>query len=149
MGDIVIDLIDPANTEPVVHLYNQVFRPERDAEFFNRRLQNRVNPLVMMARIEDEAVGFFIGMELKPSVFFAWLVGVPPDARRQGVGSHLMRSASDWARERDYRFIRFECYNHQRTMMHFGIAEGYDIIGLRWDPDSADNLVIFEKRLAD
>jgi len=147
MADIVIDLIDPANTEPIVHLYNQVFRPEQDAEFFNRRLQNRVNPAVMVARIGQDGVGFMVGMELKPSVFFAWLVGVAPDARRQGVATQLMRFAADWAAERGYRSIRFECNNPQRAMMQFGIAEGYDIIGIRWDPDRHENLIIFEREL--
>jgi hypothetical protein len=27
------------------------------------------------------------------------------------------------------------------------IALGYDIVGIRWDPDRGDNLVIFEKVL--
>lgn len=148
MADVVIDQIDPKDTTTIVHLNNQVFRPERDASFFERRLRNRVNPLVMVARIKTDAVGFFIGMELKPSVFFAWLVGVLPDARRMGIASQLMRSAGEWAKERGYRSIRFECTNRHRAMMQFGIAENYDIIGIRWDPDRGENLLIFEQPLA-
>lgn len=148
MADVVIDRIDPNDTGTLVHLNNQVFRPERDAAFFERRLKNRVNPLVMVARIESDAVGFFIGMELKPSVFFAWLVGVLPDARRMGIASQLMRAAGDWAKDHGYRSIRFECTNRHRAMMHFGIAEDYNIIGMRWDPDRGENLHIFERTLA-
>lgn len=147
MADVVIDRIDPNDAATIVHLNNQVFRPDRTAEFFQRRLQNRVNPLVMVARIKQDAVGFFIGMELKPSVFFAWLVGVLPDARRMGIASQLMRAAGDWARDHGYHFIRFECTNRHRAMMQFGIAEGYDIIGIRWDPDRGENLLIFEQAL--
>lgn len=147
MADVVIDQIDPNDSETIVHMNNQVFRPEREAQFFERRLKNRVNPLVMVARIDHNAVGFFIGMELKPSVFFAWLVGVLPDARRMGIASQLMEAAGDWARTRGYRSIRFECTNRHRGMMHFGIAAEYDIFGVRWDPDRAENLLIFEKAL--
>jgi len=147
MADAIIDLIDPNDSDTIVHLYNQVFRPGRDKEFFERRLRNRINPLVMVARIDNEAVGFFTGMELKPSVFFSWLVGVLPDARRMGIASQLLRAAGGWARERNYRSIRFECTTQHRAMMHFGIAEGYDIIGIRWDPDRAENLIIFEESL--
>jgi GNAT superfamily N-acetyltransferase len=148
MADVVIDRIDPNDTGTLVHLNNQVFRPERDAAFFERRLKNRVNPLVMVARIESDAVGFFVGMELKPSVFFAWLVGVLPDSRRMGIASQLMRAAGDWAKDHGYRSIRFECTNRHRAMMHFGIAEEYNIIGMRWDPDRGENLHIFERTLA-
>ena len=148
MADVVIDLIDPKDNDTIVHLYNQVFRPERTAEFFHRRFKNRVNPLVMVARIENEAVGFFVGMELKPSVFFAWLVGVLPDSTRMGIGAQLMRAAGNWAMERDYKAIRFECTNRHRAMMHFGIAENYDLLGIRWDADRGENLLIFEHSLA-
>ncbi|RMH26761.1 MAG: N-acetyltransferase [Planctomycetota bacterium] len=148
MADVVIDRIDPSDTATIAHMNNQVFRPEREPAFFARRLRNRVNPLVMVARIGPDAAGFFIGMELKPTVFFAWLVGVLPDARRMGIASQLMRAAEGWAGEHGYRSIRFECTNRHRAMMHFGIAGGYDLIGLRWDGDRAENLMIFERALA-
>lgn len=148
MADVVIDLVDPKDSDTLIHLYNQVFRPARKVEFFDRRLKNRVNPLVMVARIENDAVGFFVGMELKPTVFFAWLVGVLPDATRIGIGGQLMRAAGGWARERGYLAIRFECTNRHRAMMHFGIAEEYNLLGIRWDPDRGENLLIFEHSLA-
>jgi GNAT superfamily N-acetyltransferase len=147
MSDVVIDLLDPADTALITHLYNQVFRPERDEAFFTRRLENRKNPLVMGARVENEAVGFFVGMERTPRVFFGWLVGVLPSARRMGVATQLINTAADWAQSRGYGAIRFECHNRQRAMLHFGIANGYDIVGIRWDSDRAENLLILEKRL--
>lgn len=147
MSDIVIDLLDPADTALITHLYNQVFRPERDEAFFERRLQNRMNPLVMGARVEDEAVGFYVGMERTPRVFFSWLVGVLPSARRMGVATQLINTAADWAQSRGYGAIRFECHNRQRAMLHFGIANGYDIVGIRWDSDRAENLLVLEKQL--
>lgn|GEM_PF-106019 len=147
MADVVIERIDPADTATIAHLNNQVFRPEREPEFFERRLRNRVNPLVMVARIDADAVGFCIGMELKPTVFFTWLVGVLPDARRMGIASQLMRAAGDWAHDHGYRSNRFECTTRHRAMMHFGIAEEYDIIGMRWDGDRGENLIIFERSL--
>jgi hypothetical protein len=33
-------------------------------------------------------------------------------------------------------------------MLHLAIARGYDIVGIRWDPDRLNNLVIFEKALS-
>ena len=149
MAEIVIDRLNPADLSLLTHLNNQVFKPEREVAFFERRFRNRVNPLILGARIESDAVGFMAGMELKPSVFFSWLVGVLPDARRMGVATQLMTAAEDWAREREYRAVRFESGNRHRAMLHFGVAAGYDVIGLRWDVDRSENLVIFEKAIGD
>jgi hypothetical protein len=32
-------------------------------------------------------------------------------------------------------------------MLHLGIAQGYDILGIRWDPDRGANLVLFQRSL--
>lgn len=145
MANVVIDRIDPSDTATIAHLYNQVFRPGRTPESFARRFLARNNVLVLVARIGNEAVGFYVGLELKPSVHFAWLCGVVQEMRRSGIASQLMHAAMDWARTEGYSSVRFECHNQHRAFLHFGISEGFDIVGIRWDPDSAQNLVIFEK----
>ncbi|MBL0927582.1 MAG: GNAT family N-acetyltransferase [Phycisphaerales bacterium] len=147
MADATIDRLSPTDLDTIVHLYNAMFRPTHDADWLKRRLRGRHNVLVQVARIGNDAVGFYVGMELKPNVHFAWLVGVVPEMRRTGVGSQLMRAAADWARTEGYTTIRFEASNHVRPFLHFGVHEGYDIVGIRWDSDLMTNLVIFEKRL--
>jgi len=147
MADAVIDIVGQEDLPLVVNLYNQIFRPGRDAESFTRRYLGRHNVLQMVARLEDRPVGFFLGFELKPEVFFAWFYGVLPDYRRQGIASQLMEAAHGWARLNDYESIRFECHNQHRPMLHLGIARGYDIVGIRWDPDRGANLLLFQKVL--
>lgn len=146
-NDVVIDRVDPKDAALFAHLHNQVFRPERTPENFTRRFQGRHNILCLVAQINNEAVGFYIGFELKPSVHFTWMVGVMPDARRMGIASQLIQTAQSWAKEQKYVSIRFECNNTHRAILHFGISEEYEIVGLRWDPDSGQNLVIFERLL--
>jgi GNAT superfamily N-acetyltransferase len=73
--------------------------------------------------------------------------GVVPEFRRKGVASQLMDAVHSWARQNEYESIRFECHNQHRPMLHLAIALEYDIVGIRWDPDRGDNLVIFEKVL--
>ena len=148
MADAIIDIVGPEDLDEIVKLFNQIFRPSRDVEFFKRRYLGRHNALQMVARIDDQPVGVFLGFELKPSVFFAWFYGVVADRRRQGVASQLMEAVHDWARENDYDAIRFECHNQHRPMLHLGIALGYDILGIRWDPDRGANLVLFQKTLS-
>ena len=58
-----------------------------------------------------------------------------------------MDAVHSWAKLNEYDAIRFECHNQHRPMLHLAIALGYDIVGIRWDPDRGDNLVLFEKGL--
>ncbi len=147
MADAIIDIVGPEDLPVIVQLYNQIFRPPRDVESFRRRYRGRYNILQMVARVGDRPVGFFLGFELKPTVFFAWFYGIIGDARRQGIASQLMDAVHSWAMQHGYESIRFECHNQHRPMLHLAIHLEYDIVGIRWDPDRGDNLVIFEKVL--
>lgn len=147
MADAIIEMAGPEDIPAICSLYNQIFRPARDIESFRKRFRGRYNVLMLVARLQDRPVGFFIGFELKPGVYYAWFYGVHPDFRRQGIASQLMEAVHSWAKQNDYESIRFECHNQHRPMLHLAIALEYDIVGIRWDPDRGDNLVIFEKVL--
>jgi GNAT superfamily N-acetyltransferase len=147
MADAVIDIVGMEDLPLIVQLYNQVFRPPRDAESFRRRYLGRHNVLQMVARVKERPVGFFLGFELKPLVFFGWFWGVVADYRRQGIASQLMDAVHEWARQNEYESIRFECHNQHRPMLHLAIAKEYDIVGIRWDPDRGENLILCEKVL--
>jgi GNAT superfamily N-acetyltransferase len=147
VADAIIDIVGPEDLPIIAQLYNQIFRPPRDVESFRRRFRGRYNILQLVARVQNRPVGFFLGFELKPTVYFAWFYGVIPEFRRQGIASQLMEAVHSWARQNDYESIRFECHNQHRPMLHLAIALQYDIVGIRWDPDRGDNLVIFEKVL--
>jgi GNAT superfamily N-acetyltransferase len=147
MADAIVDIVGPEDLPLIVGLYNQIFRPQRGEEAFHRRYVGRHNVLQMVARVEDRPVGFFLGFELKPRVFFGWFYGVLAEYRRQGIASQLMEAVHSWARLNDYESIRFECHNQHRPMLHLAIAQEYDIVGIRWDPDRGANLVLFQKML--
>jgi GNAT superfamily N-acetyltransferase len=147
MATAKIDIVGPPDIPMMADLYSEIFRPPQTAEFFRRRFLGRYNVLMLIASLDERPVGFFIGFELKPSVFFAWLYGVIPDCRRSGIASQLMAAVHAWAAEHEYPTIRFECHNQHRPMLHLAIEQGYDIVGIRWDTDRQNNLVIFERRL--
>ena len=147
MATAKIDIVGPNEIPLIADLYSAVFRPARDAAFFKRRFQGRYNVLMLVASMDESPVGFFVGFELKPNMFFAWLYGVMPDQRRQGIASQLVEGVHSWAAEHGYDAIRFECHNQHRPMLHLAIAQKYDIVGSRWDPDRNENLVLFEKSL--
>ena len=148
MADVIVDLIAPDDLAEIVPLYNQVFRPAQDLEHFMRRYQGRQNIVQLVARSQDQPVGFLLGFELKPHVFFLWFLGVLTSHRRQGVASQLLDALHSWCRLNDYEAIRGECFNAQRSMLHLSLHYEYDIIGIRWDADHGDNLILLQKTLA-
>jgi GNAT superfamily N-acetyltransferase len=148
MADAEVVVVGTGELPLIVELYNEMFRPPHDLEFFKRRLRGRYSSLLLIANVDRRPVGFSTGFELKPSVFFAWLTGVLPDYRRQGIAMQLHTAQSAWAAEHGYNFIRMECHNQHRPILHMAIALEFNIAGFRWDADRSDNLIIFEKSLS-
>ena len=134
-ADIII--ADERLHPQAVELYNAMFRPKREADFFKRRFMGRYNVLTLLARIDEKPVGFWVGFELKPGMFYHWMGAVVPDLRRHGVGRQLQDAQQAWEKDHGYEYIRCECMNHQREFVHFAIDVGYDIDGVRWDSTHA------------
>jgi GNAT superfamily N-acetyltransferase len=149
MAQADISVVSEQQLPTIVELYNQVFRPAENHDYFRRRFQGRYNVLVMMAGLDNRPVGFSIGFELKPFVFYNWLAGVHPDFRRKGIGRQLLESQNEWAKNHGYEFSRIEGLNRHKAMSHLAISSGYDIVGTRWDSMRSDLLIQFEKPLTD
>lgn len=149
MANAEVVVVGPGELPLITDLYNEMFRPPHDVEFFRRRLLGRYNVLLLVANIDRQPVGFATGFELKPSVYYTWLSGVLPSMRRQGIASQLHEAMCAWAAERGYQHTRMECHNGHRPVLHMALKFGYNIVGVRWDPDRSDNLIIFEKYLAE
>ena len=133
--------------DTIVELYNEMFSPNRNREFFQNRFRGRHNVSILVAMLDDRHVGFTIGYELMPTTFYSWLCGVHPDFRRLGIATQLIKGQQAWAIDHHYSIIRFECQNQHRPMLHVAISEGYDLVGIRWDTATGDNVVIFERDL--
>ena len=147
MTDAKIEAVGPGEYDLVRDLYNTIFRPAVETTFFHRRLADHHKSLVLVAELDGEPVGFSCGYELRPTTYYSWLYGVLPDARRLSVASQLLEAEHAWATDQGYEMVRFECYNQHRPMLVLAIKGGYDIVGIRWDSRTAENLVIFEKHL--
>ena len=144
MANAKISVVGPGEYRLIRDLYNEIFQPAVDVQFFEVRLRNR-NALVLVAELDGRPAGFLCGYELRPSTFYSWLCGVLPDARRLSVATQLLDAECAWAAGQKYEMIRLECYNRHRPMLLLAIKHGFDIVGIRWDSRTANNLVVFEK----
>ncbi|HNO77273.1 MAG TPA: GNAT family N-acetyltransferase [Phycisphaerae bacterium] len=147
MANADIIMVGPTETTLITELYNQVFAPKRDVAFFERRFKGRCSLLNLIAEVDHRPVGFLSGFELKPSTWFNWLVGVLPDFRRLGIASQLCEAEQAWARDHGYHDVRMECHNQHRAVLQMCIRQNFDIVGIRFDADRQNNLVIFEKEI--
>lgn len=147
MANAKIEPVGVNELKLVAELYNRIFNPPQTEEFFRRRFRGRHNVCMMVAMVEGQHVGLTIGFELMPSTYFSWLCGILADYRRQGIATQLMQAQAAWAQDHDYSILRFECQNQHRPMLHVAITEGFDLVGIRWDTATADNVVIFERDL--
>lgn len=149
MAQADITIVTEQQLPTIIELYNQIFRPQENEAYFRRRFQGRYNVLVMLAALDNRAIGFCIGFELKPHVFYTWLIGVHGDFRRKSIGRQLMESQHEWAAGHGYEFSRFETLNRHRSMVHMAVVLEYDIVGTRWDSTRSDLLIQFEKPLTE
>ena len=148
MAQAEIIIADEALLPEAIDVYNEVFRPKQDLPFFKRRLLGHYNTLILIARVDERPVGMLVGYEERPGLYRHWLGAVHPEFRREGVGLQLMEAAQSWAVEHGYGAIRCEATNRQREWVQFVVKMGFDVIGIRYEGDRADNMVVFEKQLA-
>ena len=149
MATAKIDIVGRSEYGLICEMYNQIARPPVDEAFLERRLRYRHNVLLMVAELDKKPAGFSCGYELRPTTYYSWLYGVLPDARRLGVASQLMAAEQAWAIRQGYEMARLECYNRYKPMLILAIHTGYEIIGMRYDSHTGNNLVVFEKHLQD
>lgn len=128
MANVEIVTAGPGEVALLTTLYNEVFRPPRDAAFFQRRFLGRYNLVILIARLDDRPVGFAAGFELKPSTYYAWLCGVLPDFRSLRQGHRRIERITAEGLEAGHQKIGSHRWNGVTIRLrHMGHAHPMDI----------------------
>lgn len=120
---------------------------------FHERLHDR-EWLGLVAEDGDELLGFKLGYELDKAaanqasqqrIFYSWLGGVLPSARRRGAARLLLHAQETWVNANGYQEIRVKSRNRYRNMLMLLLSEGYQIFDIEPQSLVEDNRIWFRK----
>jgi ribosomal protein S18 acetylase RimI-like enzyme len=112
------------------------------------RTFDRDDLFMLLARSDDEAVGFKVGYRLDPTTFYSAKGGVRRAYRRKGVARALLYAMLDGVRARGYeRFVYDTFPNKHPGMTVLGLDEEFRVIKADYSPKYEDYRLRFEKQL--
>ena len=104
------------------------FERKKTAEEFEQRLAGRKQQ-ILIARLDDEPIGYYVGYEVSGQEFYCWLAGVAPEHRGSGIATRLRLAQERWAMEQGYTLISVKSRNVFPNMLKMLISNGYQISG--------------------
>ena len=116
-------------------------------DYLTSRIVHIVDPSLVLARFDNGSLaGFKLGYRRGATLFYSWLGGVHPDARRQGVAAELMRRQHEWAQSQGYTEIETQTRAANNAMIILNLRSGFRVRGFGLDSIGRE-VVIQRKRL--
>jgi len=105
-----------------------------DADYLIERMAGREGLALHLAHnAQRKALGFKLGYQREPGLFYSWLGGVAPRARGEGIAPALTAAQHAWAREAGYRTIETRSRNNNNAMIVVNLRAGFRITGYEAD----------------
>lgn len=131
--------------ESLWDLHQQVF-----GNSFTKRVSNeifkKIGPHILLALQDSKVVGFKIGYESKPRVFYSWSGAVSEDFQGRGIGKHLMKLQHEWCRAQGYEKIQTKTKNKWKSMLILNLKNGFKVEGTYLD-EWNETKIVLEKLL--
>ena len=139
--------IENASIETVVALSQQIpeFADPYGEADYEQRLANTPHQ-ILAAYHSGQPIGFKVGYA-REDYFYSWMGAVLPAYREQGIAKALAARQETWAREQGFTKIRFKTRNYLRAMLHFGIANDFNIIAVIPQSNIKEYRIVLEKEL--
>ena len=110
------------------------------------RTFERPDLLMLVAWLRGTPVGFKVGYQLQPRVFYSAKGGVVPEARRQGIAQALLHAMLKRVRERGYRRFVFDTFpNKHPGMTILALNEGFRVVRADYNPEHSDYRLRFAR----
>jgi GNAT superfamily N-acetyltransferase len=112
----------------------------------NERINNVKHPLILVAYVDNQPVGYLIGYE-RYSSFYIWITGLLPNYRRQGIFVQLMDQVEQWAIKESYKSLTIKTRNCFKSMLRFLISNDFKLIDIEKKHSVDTHRLILEKQL--
>lgn len=113
--------------------------------YLTSRLLHVDGPALVTARFVDGSMaGFKLGYRRGESLFYSWLGGVHPDARRQGVAGELMRRQHEWVKAQGFAEIETRTRAANNAMLIVNLRSGFRICG--FEVDAAGRQIVTQRK---
>jgi len=126
-------------------IHQQIPEFQIDSTTYNQlieRINNVKHPLIFVAYVNHQPVGYLIGYE-RYSSFYIWLVGVLPSHRRQGILVQLMNRVE----KINYNSLTIKTRNSFKSMLLFLISHDFKLIEIDKRHSVDAHRLILEKQL--
>lgn len=117
--------------DAIVHIAAQVFSGF-DGDYVRSRLPHVVDPLLIVAAVNKQWLGFKLGYRRGPSLY-SWIGGVHPDGRRRGIAQGLMNYQHEAARTLGYQSVTTRTRAVNNPMIILNLRNGFHISGFEVD----------------
>lgn len=141
-------VISPGTVDEVVAISKVIpeFESPYDTAEYHKRLKG-VFFLVLIARINQQPVGFKAGYALNHAVFYSWMGGVVESARRKGVAKALAAFQQKVLKEKGYTTIRTKTRAMHQAMLDFLLEDGFVVVEQIEKEKAEEKRIILEKQI--
>jgi ribosomal protein S18 acetylase RimI-like enzyme len=130
--------------EKIIGLLNNVFSKypghvEYTAQESYKRMSESKDPIILIAKINDEIAGFAMCYERYPKHYHLWELGVSENFRKQGIASKLYDEIENYAKTNKYDGVTLNTFNRYTDSLRLAIKRGYEIYDLEKDGEYENN----------
>lgn len=103
--------------------------PEFNDSYLEENRDRNEDRLILIAYESREPVGYTVGYDrYDDDSYYFWMSGVIPEARREGVMKLMLEKFEEKAREKNYSKISIKTENQRKSMRHFLIDNGFNVV---------------------
>ena len=125
----VESLVIGSKEKEIILALGQKSFPDFDEVMLSRKLNETLQPYLIVAYDVNKPVGFKLGFKHDTDSFNSWLGGVLPEYQQLGIGSELMMKQHDWVKTNGYKKVFAKSKSKFRHMIDLDLKHGFEIVG--------------------
>jgi len=139
--------IREGSIDEVVLLSKQIpeFEKPYEKSEYKKRFE-KTNHLILIAYYFKKPVGFKVGYQIE-NYFYTWMGAVLPNFRNRNIAKKLAQKQEEWIKENGFAKIKLKTRNKHKSMLHFALFNGFNIIGFEPDENKEESRIILEKKV--